>query len=260
MWNTLKATLWQTRRNVFLRVGLFYVLASMLLIIAEDFSPNATGSLLAGDAAQMLCVWLPMLVGWNTAAICGTDLGDKTANYELLFVKMRSDVNIGRRFAALIVIFVIVTLLTLLLPVVGMIANGWGGSLPAKAALMHFASIYPVIFRLVCVYTAITFLCMNMVVPLAISFIGTMLVMLSSVLIAETGTDVKLTWQTASSDCMRLLDLNNKTTGFFEGQDITVYKSALTGSIMLESLTASLVIGTVCLLLSYAVFRRRDVM
>ena len=260
MWNTLKAALWQAKRSEFLYIAVGYVILSQVMFIIPEYSDSMTGSRLVGICVQSLMVFLPILIGWNTAVICGSDLGDKTVNYELLFGKKRSEVYFGRFLAAIIINLAFVAVYVPIFPLIGTVINGWGGSISVSDAMMHYAAIFPVVFRLICVYTAITFLAMNAAVPAAFSFIGTIICMLSSVMLQEFDAKVKLTWQLATTDLIRLLDFNNTTSGYFEGQDITVYKTALTGSIMLESLTASVLIGIAVLLLGFAVFRKRDVM
>ena len=260
MWNTLKATLWQAKRISFLYIGFGYILFSQLMMILPDYSDLMTGSDLAGMTAESLNIFLPILIGWNTALICGSDLGDKTANYELLFGKKRSEVYFGRFLAALLINLVLIAVYVPVFPLIGTILNGWGGSMTTSAAGMFYVSIFPILFRLVCVYTFITFLAMNATVPAAVSFIGTILCLLSTILLQEVDKKFRLTWQLASTDLMRLLDVSNTTKGFFEGHDITVYKTTITGSMMLESLAASVVIGIAVLVLGFAVFRKRDVM
>lgn len=223
MLNILKAILRQTVRDKLLWGGAIYILGAVLIQIIGDSSfLRETGSAAFCDLASFLTLLLPIAGGWVTARACGTDLRDKTANYEILFGKKRAAVYLGRFFAALIIMFAV----TALVPVVYVgfltIKNGWGGSFAFSNALLHLSMVFPFVFRMVCFYTA-------------------------------------LTWHTAVTDLMTLLDFSNTTGGFFDGEDITVVKAVLSGKTAIRMLCTSFGIGLCWLLGGYAFFRKHDI-
>ena len=71
--------------------------------------------------------------------------------------------------------------------------------------------------------------------------------------------DYNVTWQTAMSDLMRLLDFSNEGSGFFEGEDIAVYKLDLPVSLIVRMICTSVGIGAAWLFGGYAIYRRRDI-
>lgn len=258
MLNILKAILRQTVRDKLLWGGAVYILGTVLIQIIGDSSfLRETGSAAFCDLASFLTLLLPIAGGWVTARACGTDLRDKTANYEILFGKKRAAVYLGRFFAALI-IMIAVTLLVPLVCVGSMtLKNGWGGSFTVPNMLLHLGMIFPILFRLVCFFTALSFAAGNDLVPMALAFVGTMALILASFLMEESG--VSLSWHTGVTDLKAMLDFTNTTGGFFDGEEITVYKAALSGGTVLRMLCTSFGIGLCWLFGGYAIFRKRDI-
>lgn len=258
MLNILKSILRQTVRDKLLWGGAIYILAMILIqIIADSSLLRGTGSETFCFLGALLVVFLPIAAGWVTARACGADLRDKTANYEVLFGQKRSAVYFGRFFAALI-IMIAVTLLVPLVCVGSMtLKNGWGGSFTVPNMLLHLGMIFPILFRLVCFFTALSFAAGNDLVPMALAFVGTMALILASFLMEESG--VSLSWHTGVTDLKALLDFTNTTSGFFDGEEITVYKAALSGGTVLRMLCTSFGIGLCWLFGGYAIFRKRDI-
>ena len=258
MLNILKAILRQTVRDKLLWGGGIYILATVLIqIIADSSLLRGTGSETFCSLGALLVILLPIAAGWVTARACGADLRDKTANYEVLFGKKRSAVYFGRFFAALIIMIAV----TLLVPLVCVgcmtLKNGWGGSFAFSNMLLHLGMVFPILFRLVCFFTALSFVSGNDLVPMALAFVGTMALILASFLMEESG--VALSWHTGVADLKMLLDFTNTTSGFLDGKEITVYKAALSGGTILRMLCTSFGIGLCWLFGGYACFRKRDI-
>lgn len=259
MLNIIKQILRQSLHDRLLLLGAACVLAVSIIPLAfgETEILRETGSEFVGELAGFLCVLLPIAAGIVTARACGADLRDKTANYELLYGRKRAQVYFGRFFAALILLCA-VTLTAVLAPISLLtLVNGWGASIPVPDFLLHFGMLFPMLFRIVCFYTALSFLCGNDIIPMTVAYIGTMVLLLSSFLISEAG--FSLTWHTAATDLITLLDFSNTTSGFFNGEDITVYKAALSGGTVLRMLCTSFGIGLLWLLGGFAFFRKRDI-
>ncbi len=258
MLNILKENLRQAVHDkLLLGAGALLVIEGISTVAGDETLTAATGSEAVGGIGIFAGALLPIFIGVITGRICGTDLRDKTANYEILFGKKRSAVYLGRFFAALIVSCA-VTLLVTLVPVCFMaLRNGWGGSITAGNALLHLGMIFPFVFRLAAVYAALTFLAGNDLVPITVSFVGTLLVMIASFLLEDAG--YALTWQTAASDLKTMLDFSNTTEGFLNGQDILVYKAFLSGGTVLRMLCTSFGIGLMWLAAGLAVYRKRDI-
>ncbi len=258
MLNILKAMLRQTKRDKLLLIGLFYFLlmaGEMLVQNGADWETH--GSTVSGILANTLLIMTTVVAGAFTGRICGSDLRDKTANYEILFGKHRSAVYFGRFFAALTVSVAVIAGVVLI-PVLFLTAkNGWGGAIPAQTAWVIFGLLLVMIFRCVCFFTALTFLCGNDIVPLSVALIGTMCVALCVFLL--DAADIHLSWQTTFSDIMTLLDFSNTTSGYADGKDYLIYKVALSGKTALRMLCTSLGFGLFWLFGGFALFRKKDI-
>lgn len=260
MWNLFKGTMRQNLRSAGLWVCWIIVLVMVPLqfgLIFGEGLPDSPASTVFGEWITGPASLLPMALAWVVCRICGWDLRDKTANYEILYGKKRSQVYFSRFLAALL--FSLVTVLLSAVPFLLLIArNGWGGSLSAENALLHCGLMFPVLFRLICFFTALSFLVGN---DIAAAFLGWMFSFAGMTLyLISTLADfsLRLTWQIASVNLLTLMDFSNKTKGFFEGQDITVYKAELTQAFCTETLLSGIGIGLLWLLLGYFIFRKKD--
>lgn len=258
MLNILKAMLRQTKRDKLLLIGLIYYLfmaGEMLVDSGMDWDTH--GSSVTGVMANTLLIMTTVVIGGITARVCGCDLRDKTANYEILFGKHRSAVYFGRFFAALIISVAVISAVVLI-PVLFLTAkNGWGAAIPVQTAWAIFGLLIVMIFRCVCFFTALSFLCGNDLVPLTAALIGTMCVALCALLLDTA--DIKLSWQTTFSDIMTLLDFSNTTSGYADGKDYLIYKVALSGKTALRMLCTSLGFGLFWLFGGFALFRKKDI-
>ena len=258
MLNILKTILRQTRRDMLLLIGVFYLLLMAgEMIVQNGVDWDTHGSTVSGVLANTLLIMTTVAVGGFTGRICGSDLRDKTANYEILFGKHRSAVYFGRFFAALIVSVVVIAAVVLITVLFLTAKNGWGGAIPAQTAWAIFGLLMVMIFRCVCFFTALTFLSGNDLVPLTAALIGTMCIALCAFLLSTA--DIKLSWQTTFSDIMTLLDFSNTTSGYADGKDYLIYKVALSGKTALRMLCTSLGFGLFWLFGGLWLFRRKDI-
>ena len=257
MWNILKEMLRQTIRDKLLWAGGIYLLAMLCTTLHEEITSTSTGSEIAVLVLQLFSIMLPISTGIITARVCGADLRDKTANYELLFGKKRSQVYFGRFFAALTVSVLFTAVIILPAPCITFLKNGWGGCFSPGNTLLHFGMIFPVIFRITCFITALTFLCRNDILPAVITLTGSLTLHIGAFLMKDAGCE--LSWQSSVTELLHLLDFSNTTTGYFEDKDITVYKAFLSTGGIIRMLLTSFGIGLGWLFGGFALFRRQDI-
>ena len=110
MWNILKATLHQTKRDrISYGMLVFMLLISFCGVFMCFMDPDTPFSGVTGSFSFIQC---GMLFGSEFLALCcaliagriaGWDLRDQTANYEVLFGKKRSAVYFGRLLAVLLI-------------------------------------------------------------------------------------------------------------------------------------------------------------
>ena len=258
MLNIIRSILRQIRKDKLLWFfGVYLLFMVVITFVGEEIDWNVSGSDFSCNVAIFLQFGLPMTVGVLTTRACGADLRDKTANYEVLFGKKRWEVYLGRFIPSLLVSLALTAVIAAVPVLFFTVKNGWGGSLPAKQALQIFGVLFTLTFRMVCFYTAFTFLCGNDVVALIAALVGAVVLLIASALMKEVGYE--LTWHTALTDLTRLLDFTNTTSGFFNGKDITVYKLDLPVKLLWRMVCTSFGIGSAWLLGGYAIFRKRDI-
>jgi len=258
MTNIIKDMLKQTRRDKLLWLGAIYIGAMFATVFIDNGLFSDTGSSFFGFSMQSMSIMIPLILGSMAARICGADLRDKTANYELLFGKKRREVYFGRFIASFIACFTVMTLIFAVIIVLPTSLNGWGASLSARNTAAHIALLYPIMFRILCFFTAFTFLCRNDIIAFVVAIVGT-LMMFVFVFAMSQLADIELTWHLAVSDLMHLMDFSNTTQGFEGGKDITVFKAPIETAAAVRSLIASFGIGSFWLFGGYMLFRKSDI-
>lgn len=258
MTNIIKEMLRQTRRDKLLWLGAVYIGAMLGAMFSDNGLTTDTGSSFFGFAMQTLYIMIPLILGTMAARICGADLRDKTANYELLFGKKRREVYFGRFIASFIACFTVMTVIFAVIIALPTALNGWGESLSARNAAAHLALVYPIMFRILCFFTAFTFLCRNDIVAFVVAIVGTLMCFVFVFAMSELA-DIELTWHLAVSDLMHILDFSNTTQGFVDGKDITVYKAPIETAAAVRSLLASFGIGSFWLFGGYMLYRKSDI-
>ncbi|SEK45660.1 ABC-type transport system involved in multi-copper enzyme maturation, permease component [Ruminococcus sp. YRD2003] len=258
MLNIIKEMLRQTRRDKLLWFGAVYIFIMFATVFTDNGLTSDTGSSFFGFAMQSVSIITPIILGTMAARICGADLRDKTANYELLFGKKRWEVYFGRFIASLIACFTVMTVIFAVIIALPTALNGWGESLSARNAAAHLALVYPIMFRILCFFTAFTFLCRNDIIAFVVAVVGTGL-MFVFVFAMLNLADIELTWHLALSDMVHIIDFSNTTQGFADGRDITVYKAPIETAAAVRSLLASFGIGSFWLFGGYMLFRKRDI-
>ena len=266
MWNLLKATAAQTKRDKILwLIAAFFCLIFPGFMILTDLVmdagifTNMTGSAAAGTWLESTAFLMPMMVFIMTGRICGWDLRDKTANYEILFGHKRASVYFSRFLIASAVCIFFATVLMLLPPLLMTAFMGWGASMTFGTMMQHYLLALPVVLRIVCLFTMLAFLVEHDVAVFAIGFFVNMGQMILIVLLEVSGNGMKLSWHTSLICLMRnVLDFSNTTGGMLDGKEITVYKAALEQSAVTETLLSAVGFGLLWLLLGYLIFRRRD--
>ena len=262
MWNTVKSVRQVCRRDLLRRFLLGLILVGFYVGVLGSWYnyelAGVTGSEMFGTVMQTLPMMLASVVMVNTARICGWDLTDKTANYEILYGNKRAAVYFGRFLVALGKNLLFVAVMTALAPAVCTLWSGWGRSLDFSDALVHYALLFPVVFRMVCTAAAITFLVMSDIGGIALSFLLPIVTTLFYLFAKELGGADIPAWIFSASTLTAVEDFSNTTAGFADGAEYLIYKTALDGTRIVQTLVSAFGIGLALLTASFAVYRRRD--
>ncbi len=265
MWNILKATLHQTKRDrISYGMLVFMLLISFCGMFMCFMDPDTPFSGVTGSFSFIQC---GMLFGSEFLALCcalvagriaGWDLRDQTANYEVLFGKKRSAVYFGRLLAVLLIGLISIPLILPIGTLFCTVCNGWGASFTVQNALLHTALAIPVTFRLLCFFTALTFITGNEIV----TFVSTFFICMTTMLFKVLGEMLRLwtppSWLTASLNLADLLMIDNSTTELINGRHVDVYKHVLTSQFVAETIISSVLFGILWIALGYLFFRKKD--
>ena len=112
--------------------------------------------------------------------------------------------------------------------------------------------------RLVCTAAAITFLLMSDVGGIALGFLLPVFSAMFHLFFMELGGADIPAWIFSVSTLSAVEDFSNSTTGFADGAEYVIYKTALDSKLIVQTLVSAFGIGIALLTASFAVFRRRD--
>ena len=257
MRNIIKALNYQTRTdNV-----TYYSLLLMVFVVAMTFLDaditSVTGGEYLSSAGESLALIPVFGLLMLSIRICGWDYTDKTMNYEILSGHHRKEVYFGRVIATLLWSVPICFGVMVLPTVIFTIANGWGVNMDLGGmAVRYLLSIFPMI-RIVCQCILLTFLVKSAYAAWGIGFVITMF---SSIfyMIVEEFIDMKLTYQLASTNLIKLFTFN-QSIGYINGEDVAIYHTELEPSFVIGTIVVSLAVSAICLALGYIFFKKSDV-
>lgn len=257
MRNVMKAMNYQIIRDNFLFYSIIAGVVPMISIFANGTDGLNGGMAIVGISSG-ISVFMGIALVILVPRICGWDYTDKTMNYELLAGHKRADVFWGRAILSMVWGLSIAVIAVALPIVIVSLIFGWGNNLDLGNAVLRFVLMLFPLFRLVCELTLITFLIRNCYGSI---ICGYMYIMFSTmaVLFAEEFGDFKFTTQLSVANAMRLLEFNNYTIGFVNGEDVYIYESAVESGYIAETIAVSLIGGIICLLIGYFVFKKSDV-
>lgn len=259
MWNIMKAQNYQIKGDNLIICGLLFSLVLPVLGLLFDDAElgSMTGSMYTVGMFSMLPFVFLILSLIIATRITGLDMNDKTINYELLSGHSRAQVFFGRFIMSLAWTIVASVIVTVIPIVFFTVINGWGYSLTVNDAAARFAvSLCPYI-RWICEVVFITILAKNSNEGLVIGFMLFDVSVIASVIFEEL-LDVNFDVVFAYSNLLALLGFSNSRDRLIGDEMVTVYDGAIETSLLNSSAIVSLVVGAVFILISYMIFKRKD--
>lgn len=262
MINVMKAQKYQVLRSISTYAVLFVALIFVGVVAFSELydydADKLTGSLFVYYIGEINMIFIPMLILVYTAIICGSDLSDKTINYELLSGIKRSDVFFGRFFVVLALNVIVYIIFSVLPIIVFTLIFGWGHTMTVgDVVLRYVTALFPLI-RYTAFYALIAFVVRNNAAVIGVGYILSMLEMLSVIMLNEL-FNTKVTMYLFTYDIFnRLLTPQNMGYGFFDGEDVMVVKDVLEKETAFHATAAGIIGTAIFLLLGYALMRRRD--
>lgn len=262
MINVMKAQKYQVLRSIstyaVALVALVLFCAVVFSDVLSDDTDKLSASLFTSYIGEINVTIMPILILIYTGLICGSDLSDKTINYELLSGVKRRDVFFGRFFVVLIVNVILYIIFAVLPILIFALVFGWGHTMTVHDVVLRYVTgLFPLI-RFTAFYALIAFIVRSTAGVIALGYILSMVEMLSVVLLNEL-FNMKVTMYLFTYDIFnRILAPQNMGYGFFDGEDVMVVKDILEKETILHASAAGMIGTAVFLIISYVVIRRRD--
>lgn len=261
MWNIMKAQNYQTKNdNLTVYILLFGILFPFIILLIEvDFDVSTlTGSMTMAQVAEMFPFVLAIITLGLTTRICGWDQADKTMNYEILSGHSRGEVYFSRVIVSLLWSGISSMIIIILPVLVFSLINGWGVSMKLGDIVVRYLLVIFPILRLICEFILLTFLLQNCYKAMLIGWVLFYVAVLGSMVYQDL-TDKVMTVQFAVTNMMQLLNFSNFRPEYINGQDVPIYETAVSQSMVAGTLVVSILIGTLCLAAGYAIYRKQDI-
>lgn len=261
MWNIIKAQNYQVRRDNLTIYILIVGLVVPLLVASMNSGTgieSLTGSIAMANLGEVVFVMLGAILLILTSRICGWDQADKTMNYEVLSGHSRSEVFFARVLVSLLwggVIGMVIAIFPVLLCT---IISGWGVNMNLSDIVLRYLLLLFPIFRLICEFILLTFLLRDCYKTMLIGWVFYDVTIIGAMIYEEV-TDYTMTVQFAGLNISYLMEFSNAKIEYINGEDVSVYVTAIEPSVALATILVSLLVGAACLMIGYAVFRREDI-
>lgn len=262
MFNVMKAQRYQLlRSNLTYCIFLFALgISAFICLISLPASipfEQMTGSLWFVCMHGSYPMFLPMLTILFVIMICGSDLGDKTINYEVLTGTKRSGVYFGRVIMSEIM-SVLCCLVTVGAPILFLTAvNGWGNAMTVSDVTLRIVSMIFPIIRLTAFFTFFAFLFKSEVAVGVTAFIALMIEMMLCSLEEIFDPSVLASLLSVFS-LTRIFKIENIGFDYIDGKDVQVVKDLLETSTAMNTVISGIVGTAVLLIIGYMIFRKRD--
>ena len=261
MWNLIKAQNYQLKRDngiiyIYL-LGALYIGGFFFDMVKEHSLVEITGSQMAVSNGLTCTLVSGILVALLTSRIAGWDFNDKTLNYELLAGHSRAKVFWSRVIVSLVWCLVTVLVIFFVPMLVFGLMNGWGIKAELGGSLLRYGlALFP-LFRFVCECILLTVIIRNCYMTMIIAFV---LYEFSCLVDTMQGllTGVYLTTHFASTNVTRILEFGKQKFAYINGEDVTVYETAMESSLILGTISVSLLVGGACLFIAYHYFKKCD--
>lgn len=254
----MKAQNYQARQSKATLYAIFITIFIMCLPFADvSGMEDMSGSMFALLSSEFISMGLMIFAAIIVPSICGCDMNDKTINYELLSGHSRSQTYFGRvivGFLWAVIGGVLITLGPILLVTV---IKGWGNTIMLGDALSVYALTLVVYIRCIAELSLFTFLVRN---SFAAGFLGFALFEATGIagMVIEELFDKKLDCLFSITNMLAVSELSNSRIMVIDGEAVEVFSTAFYEGLMTDTIIVSLVMVVCCILLGYAIFKKRD--
>ena len=260
MWNLIKAQNYQIKGDNIILYALIYMLfmpTGLTLVNAGFQIDRFSGGMLMAQMGAMFATELVMVLIIMVTRICGWDMNDKSINYEIMAGHSRGKIYFARGIVSL-TWSMVCSVVTLVVPVaVFSLINGWGQNMSVKDVVIHVVLMFFVVFRLVGEVVLLTFLAGkgNTAVVAGFALFGASAF---GQMLYQEFTGKTITLLTAYANLNYLFDFSNYKLEYIGGEDIPVFLTEISISMIRSTILVSLIVGSVCWVIGYRVFGKKD--
>lgn len=257
MWNIMKAQNYQAKSD---NINIYILIVGLILPFLDvlDDMDKISGSMyfiVSGSGTVFILSLIVTLV--LVCRICGWDLADKTLNYEVLSGHKRSEIYFGRVFVSLFYSMLFCMVLIVIPILVISIINGFGDTFSLKNVFLHYMLLLFPLLRLACELVLLTFLVNNCYAAMILGWMIFCFSMIGS-MILEGLSNIDLTFHFVATNIISLFQFDNYHLEEISGKEVMVFQNNLDFSLVIGTITASVLVGGICLAIGYLVFRKRD--
>lgn len=256
MLNIIKAQNYQTRNDIVVVASLLII--GVLSVISPMFNgirfSDLTGSVYAINSEKMFLLFLVLII---TVRVCGWDQSDKTINYEILAGHGRKAVYFGRIIVSLI--WSLISCAVLMFVPLGVCSaiNGWGYSADFTWVMIRYLLAFLPIIRVTLELALLTFILRSSGLSLVLGYLLIDFSAMAEMLMDEK-TANRFFWVLGVPNLMRITGFPDYSYGYVNGEDVIIFDSALSPSLIIATIAASVLVSAACLLLGCIAFKKRD--
>lgn len=257
MWNIMRAQHYQAKSdNIYILVLIGGLILSFLSVIdsVDEMSGSMYFIVSGSDSVLMLSFIVTIVL---VCRICGWDMNDKTLNYEVLSGHKRSEVYFGRVLVSLFYSILSCMALFIIPILVFSIINGFGDKFPLQNVIAHYVLLLFPLLRLACELVLLTFLVNNCYAAMILGWMFFSFSLIGSMILEEL-SNIDLTFHLVFTNILTLFQFNNYRLVEISGKKVMVFENNLDFSLVIGTIIASVMVGGICLMVGYFLFRKRD--
>ncbi len=263
MINLIKAQQYRTRRDIAsyiaIMVGLLIFSMTALLSMSDEGSSNADAGHFFLMSAGGFAIISSLIILTFTGMISGSDMLDKTMNFEILDGAKRSRVYFSRFIVSLCWGVSVMYAVVIIPMIVTGIIKGWGNIISVGQFAQRMALLLFPFVRITALYTAMTFMLGDFRAVFAIGYILSeteLLVEFVFLEIVKVPVYVRSLFSVPAVNV--LLDVNNIGFDYVNAEDIQVVKNTLSASECVICVGINIVMTVLLLVLGLKIFKNKD--
>jgi len=265
MYNIIKGINYYGRKDLPVFVTVFFMF-TLPLISAFELSGSGTEfeyistSVYFTESFGDLSFLVILLTIIITARIVGSDLGDKTLNYEIMGGHKRFQVYFGRTAAGILWGAVLPWLVMALPFIYFTVLNGWNKHMvytdPEEIIFRFLLLLFP-LFRLTVIYIVTTFITKSAgKAMIFIYLVVDVLIMIAEIM--DSFFDIKLHYWTAVTSFQDLSVVSNSRSMVIEGKEYMFFDGSLSTGYIAGTVAVNLILGIIYMTIGYVIFKRKD--